>query len=350
MHEAVEALHIWVWAALGIALVILGALVLQGIVFALLARAAQRSERRADDRLVQRCRRPAQLVFPLLAIVLALPSLGLAPRVLQPLEHVFALGLIGGMAWLSIRLLKVLEEAIAEKYQLDDKADLRARSVRTQAQVFRRTGVVVVLVVTAAAMLMTFPSVRHVGVSLFASAGIAGIVAGIAARPTLSNLIAGVQVALTEPIRIDDVVVVDGEWGRIEEITTTYVVVCIWDQRRLVLPLSYFIEKPFENWTHTSKQLLGTVFVYADYTVPVEAVRGELKRILAGTPLWDGKAWGVQATDATERSLQLRALVSAADANNLWDLRCLVRESLVDFLQKGYPDRLPKTRAELRGL
>ncbi len=345
--EVPEVLRQSLWPAAAVLLLIAAGLVLQRLLFAVLARAAKVSERRTDDRLVQRTRGPATLVLPLLATVLALPSLGLPQRLFQPLEHLLALGLIGGMAWLSIRLLTVLDEFVAEKYQLADKSDLHARRVRTQAQVFHRMGVVVVLVVTAAAMLMTFPSVRHVGVSLFASAGIAGIVAGIAARPTLSNLIAGMQVALTEPMRIDDIVVVDGEWGRIEEIGATYVVVCTWDQRRVVLPLTYFVEKAFANWTRTGTRLIGTAFVYADYTVPVEVVRGELKRILDATPLWDGKAWGLQVTDASEHSMQLRALMSAADSGKLWDLRCLVREALVDFLQKTYPQGLPKTRAEL---
>jgi small-conductance mechanosensitive channel len=258
-----------------------------------------------------------------------------------------ALALIAGVAWLLIRLLQVFEEIVARKYRLDENEDVTVRRIRTQAQVFHRVGVVVVVVVTLAGMLMTFPSVRQLGVSLFASAGIAGIVVGIAARPTLSNLIAGMQVALTEPVRIDDVVVVEGEWGHIEEIATTYVVVRIWDQRRLVLPLTYFIEKPFQNWTRASTEILGTVFVYTDYTVPVEAVRIELKRILDATKLWNGKVWGLQVTDATGHGVQLRALMSAADSDSAWDLRCHVREALVDFLQRSYPQSLPKMRAEL---
>src|SRR5260370_2697009 len=210
-------------------------------------------------------------------------------------------------------------------------------------------GIVVVLitVVTLAAMLMTFPSVRQLGTSMLASAGLVGLVAGVAARSTLSNLIAGLQVAVTQPIRIGDSVVVEGEWGWIEKITTTYVVVRIWDLRRLILPLTYFIEKPFQNWTHTSSDLLGTVMLYADYTVPVEEVRRELHRILLSTEMWDRKVWALQVTDLTEQAIQIRSLMSASSASKAFDLRLLVRENLIKFLQEQYPQCLPRRRGEL---
>lgn len=196
-------------------------------------------------------------------------------------------------------------------------------------------------------MLMTFPSIRHLGESLFASAGLAALVAGLAARSTFSNLIAGVQIAFTQPMRLDDVVIVEGEWGWIEEIRTTYVVVRIWDLRRLIVPLSYFIEKPFQNWTRQTADLLGTVFLYTDYTVPVEEVRQEIHRVLESSKRWDGKVWGMQVTNASERSMELRALMSAPNASVAFELRCFVREKLIQFLQEKYPQSLPKTRAEL---
>ena len=194
---------------------------------------------------------------------------------------------------------------------------------------------------------MTFPSIRHLGESLFASAGLAALVAGLAARSTFSNLIAGVQIAFTQPMRLDDVVIVEGEWGWIEEIRTTYVVVRIWDLRRLIVPLSYFIEKPFQNWTRQTADLLGTVFLYTDYTVPVEEVRQEIHRVLESSKRWDGKVWGMQVTNASERSMELRALMSAPNASVAFELRCFVRERLIQFLQEKYPQSLPKTRAEL---
>ncbi len=195
---------------------------------------------------------------------------------------------------------------------------------------------------------MTFPSIRTVGTSLIASAGLAGLILGMAMWPTLASLIAGIQIALTQPIRIEDVVVVEGEWGWIEEIGTTYVVVRIWDLRRLVVPMSYIIEKPFQNWTRVTANLLGTVFLYVDYSVPVDEVRQELHSILKASGMWDGETWGLQVTDAGQHTLKLRALMNAPDDSKAWDLRCYVRESLIKFLQQRYPESLPKTRAEVQ--
>jgi small-conductance mechanosensitive channel len=206
---------------------------------------------------------------------------------------------------------------------------------------------VVIILFTTASMLMVFDAVRQLGTSILASAGVAGIIVGFAAQRSIATVLAGFQIAMTQPIRLDDVVIVENEWGRIEEITLTYVVVLIWDQRRLIVPINYFIEKPFQNWTRISADLLGTVYLYTDYTVPVSALREELDRILAGTKLWDGRVKGIQVTDAKENVLEVRVLVSAADASAAWDLRCLVREKLVDFLQRTHPDSLPRTRAEV---
>ena len=202
----------------------------------------------------------------------------------------------------------------------------------------------VVVLVAFALAAMTFPAIRAIGTTLLASAGVAGIVIGIAARPLFENLIAGVQLALSQPIRIDDVVIVEGEYGHIEQIASTFVVVRIWDQRRLVLPLTYFIEKPFQNWTRTGAALLGTVFLYVDYTVPVDALRVELPKILEADARWDGAVQGIQVTDAKEETLELRILVSARDSSDLFDLRCNVRERLIAWLQETHPDALPARR------
>jgi small-conductance mechanosensitive channel len=194
---------------------------------------------------------------------------------------------------------------------------------------------------------MTFDKVRQLGTTLLASAGIVGIIVGLAAQKSISTLFAGIQLAITQPIRIDDVVIVENEWGRIEEISLTYVVVRIWDLRRLIVPITYFLEKPFQNWTRISADLLGTVFLYVDYTVPVEAVRSELKSILENSKLWDGRVCVLQVTNASERTVELRALMSAADSSSAWELRCEVREKLIAFIRQNYPDALPKVRAEL---
>ncbi|HEV2956912.1 MAG TPA: mechanosensitive ion channel domain-containing protein [Xanthobacteraceae bacterium] len=214
-------------------------------------------------------------------------------------------------------------------------------------RILERTAAALILVVTAACVLVTFESVREYGVSLFASAGIAGLIAGLAARPVLSNLFAGVQIAVTQPIRLEDAVIVENEWGWIEEITGTYVVIRLWDWRRLVVPLSYFIEKPFQNWTRQSPALIGSVLIYVDYTVPVARIRAELTEIVSRSKLWDRQVVNLQVTDAKHDTVELRALVSAANASAAWDLRCEVREALIAFLQREYPSALPKRRAEV---
>lgn len=286
------------------------------------------------------------LILPLLALLLVIPWLKLKPSILAPSTHTVGLALIAALGWRGIRMVSAIEEYVAIRHPLAGD-NLLSRRLSTQVQVLRHIATFVIAVVTISVMLMTFPNIRHLGESLFASAGLAAIVGGLAARSTLSNLMAGVQIALTQPIRLEDVVIVEGEWGWVEEITTTYVVVRVWDLRRLVLPLSYFIEKPFQNWTRHTADLLGTVFVYADYTVPVSEVRAELHRVLESSGMWDGKVWGLQVTNLTERTVEMRALMSAPGSSQAWDLRCHVREKLIEFLQEHYPDCLPRTRAEL---
>ena len=225
--------------------------------------------------------------------------------------------------------------------------DWVTRRRRTQLIVFRRVAVSAGVLLTAGLVLTQIPAVRAVGLSLFASAGVAGIVAGLAARPAVSNLIAGIQLALTQPIRIGDAVVVEGDYGTVEEITATYVTITTWDQRSLVVPLGYFMERPIRNWTKRTTQLLDAVFVYVDYTVPVETVRAEAKRILDGTPLWDRRVFAVQVTDLRERSMEIRVLMSAANAGAMFDLRCLMREALIGWLSRQYPNALPQERVEM---
>ncbi|MEJ2515942.1 MAG: mechanosensitive ion channel [Gammaproteobacteria bacterium] len=227
--------------------------------------------------------------------------------------------------------------------------NLRARKFLTQFRIIRRVLTLIIVVLTGAAILLQFDGFRQFGQGLLASAGIASIVLGFAAQRTLGNLIAGFQIAITQPIRLDDVVVVEGEWGRIEEITLTYVVVKIWDERRLILPISYFLEKPFTNWTRTTSQILGTVYLHVDYTVPIDALRKELDRLLEDEEDWDGRVKEVIAFETRPTTLELRALVSARDSGTAWQLRCKVREGLVSFLQREYPDALPRFRGQVSG-
>jgi small-conductance mechanosensitive channel len=280
-------------------------------------------------------------------VTFLLPFLTVPSRFLIFLQQTFSLLLIISVAWLFIKLVYVLEDLVLSQYSMDVKDNLEARRIHTQIQILKKVVIVVVGVLALAAALMTFEKVRQLGTTLLASAGIVGIIVGLAAQKSISTLFAGIQMAITQPIRIDDVVIVENEWGRIEEITLTYVVVRIWDLRRLIVPITYFLEKPFQNWTRISAEILGTVFLYVDYTVPVEEVRAEMKRIVESSPLWDKRVCALQVTNATERTVELRALVSAADSSSAWELRCDVREKLIGFIRQNYPDGLPKVRAEL---
>jgi small-conductance mechanosensitive channel len=340
----------WLWAlSIGAGTVVI-ALVAHYLLFALAKRLARRQPGAFYSLLAQREERPSRVFLPLLALLPVLPWLPLPARILPAISHAAGLGLIAAIAWIAIALLDTVQDFVSLRHSPEVADNLAARRLKTQVQVLRHIIAMVIVFVALAVMLMTFPNIRHLGESLFASAGLAAVVAGLAARTTLTSLLAGVQIALTQPIRLEDVVIVEGEWGWIEEITMTYVIVRVWDLRRLVVPLSYFIEKPFQNWTRQSADLLGTAFIYADYTVPVVAVREELHRILQSSTLWDGKVWGLQVTNASERTLELRALMSAANASANFDLRCYVRENLLHFLQQNHLQSLPRTRADVAGI
>ncbi|GAB2951377.1 mechanosensitive ion channel [Hymenobacter coalescens] len=289
--------------------------------------------------------RPSTYFLPLLALSFMLPLAPLAPKPFEVLRRVVEALLISSFAWCLVRAVNVAEDLIRRHYQLEEPDNLRVRKLFTQLQFVRKFVVSMILFLALALILMSFATVRKIGTGLLTSAGIVSVIVGFAAQRSIGNLLAGFQLAFTQPIRLDDVLVVEGEWGRVEEITFTYVVLRIWDERRMVLPLNYFIEKPFQNWTRTTAQLLGTVFIYTDYTIPVEAVRQELQRIVAAHPLWDRRVCVLQVTDSKERTLELRALVSASNSSNAFDLRCAVREQLVAFIQLHYPHCLPKTRA-----
>jgi small-conductance mechanosensitive channel len=350
MHQFLAAWQNVLWLVGLAAGAVLLALLTHSVIYAIGKRIANRKEGKFYQLLVTRQERPTRLLLPLLALMGVIPWLPVSQIIVSRLNHVVGLLLIASIAWLLVTMLDVLQDYIEHRQTLAVGDSLTARRIRTQVQVLRHIAAVVIVVITIAIMVMTFPSARHVGESLFASAGLAAVVAGLAARSMLSNLLAGVQIALSQPIRLEDVVIVEGEWGWIEEITMTYVVVRVWDLRRLILPISYFIEKPFQNWTRNTADLLGTVFIYADYTLPVDEVRQELQRMLQSSGMWDGRVWGLQVTNATDRTLELRALMSAANGSAAWDLRCYVREKLIAFLQQNYPESLPRTRGEITGV
>ena len=232
------------------------------------------------------------------------------------------------------------------RYDTSQSDNLNARRVRTQLLLLRRLAIAFIVVIDIGLVLSVFrdSSIWQYGAGLLASAGLASLVLATAAKSTASNVFAGIQIAISEPIRIDDVVIVEGEWGRIEEITTSYVVIAIWDKRRLIVPLSYFIEKPFQNWTRTGSDLLGTSFLYTDYSVPVEELRQELQRMVQASPLWDKLVCNMQVTNLSEHTMELRCLVSSANAGDLFDLRCIIREQMIAYIRDHYPEALPKTR------
>jgi small-conductance mechanosensitive channel len=343
------------WKELALPVGIMGTTVILSLTahylfFKVAERLAKRSKRTLDDTLVKRCRAPARIIVPVMAVYFVLPLMKLSPAILVFLKQSLALLLIASVAWLIIGVTYVIEDLVLSQFRIDVRDNLRARRIHTQIQILKKVVIIIVGVIALATVLMTFEKVRQLGTSILASAGILGIIIGIAAQRSIATLLAGLQLAVTQPIRIDDVVIVENEWGRIEEITLTYVVVRIWDLRRLIVPMTYFLEKPFQNWTRVSAELLGTVFLYVDYTVPVQAVRDELHRILENSRLWDGRVCVLQVTNATERTVELRALMSTPDASTAWELRCEVREKLIEFIRTNYPNGLPKVRGELHGL
>lgn len=299
--------------------------------------------------IIRRLDGPVSVFIPLLLLNISLSFMVLNIQLRAQFSRILEIALTITFALILIRTIKVLEDHFYHKYDLNKEDNLKERKIRTQLQFIRKFVVSLIIVVTAAIILLSFESMRRIGTGLLTGVGIGGIIVGFAAQKSLGNLLAGFQIAFTQPIRIDDVLIVEGEWGRVEEITLTYVVVNIWDQRRLILPITYFIEKPFQNWTRVSAQLLGTVFLYLDYTIPIPPLRIELTRILESHPLWDKRVNVVQLTDNKEATVEVRFLMSARNSSQAFDLRCDVREGMIAYIRENYPESLPKTRLEYTG-
>jgi small-conductance mechanosensitive channel len=308
---------------------------------------AGKTASKLDDLVVPLLGRSLRVVVPVVGLIFALPMIGLSPESAGVLAKGSSILIIAVVAYALFQAVSLGEKAVLARYDIKAADNLQARKVYTQVHVLSKTLYFIIGIFTVASGLMLFEEVRRFGTSILASAGVVGIIIGFAAQRTIANLFAGFQLAMTQPIRLDDVVIVEGEWGRIEEITLTYVVVRIWDDRRLVVPLSYFIEKPFQNWTRMSANILGSVFVWADYTLPIAELRQAVQRIVVGFKDWDRRFWNLQVTDTTDRAMQLRVLATAADASKAWDLRCEIREKLLAFLQQQYPQSLPRVRAAL---
>lgn len=341
----------WQRFAVLVALAAVGALLLHAAVWAALHALRRRAPHRLPLRghLVVAAERPARWVLVLLALQSVWPAL--------PAEAgdavgawggtALSIGLVGAVAALVLAASRAYQAALRVRLDVGKADNLAERRILTQAGLLHRLLAAGVVVVALGAVFLHFEPLRRIGTGLVASAGIAGVALGFAAQRVLGNVLAGIQIAITQPIRIDDIVVVEGEWSRVEEITLTYVVVRVWDLRRLVLPISYFIERPFQNWTRTTARVIGTAFVYTDYTVPVEAVRAEIGRLVEGSAHFDGDVWRVHVTALTERGVEIRAMMSAATADHSWELRCEVREGVLRWLREHHPEALPRTRVQL---
>lgn len=295
----------------------------------------------------RQCKAPARVLLPLIALQTVWQIAPDEFPLLAGVRHGNGLLLLMVLTWLGLRAVRGVMQGVVSQHPLDVEDNLNARRIHTQTRMLARIAMFTVLLAGLALMLMTFPDARQFGASLLASAGVVGLVAGIAARPIFSNLIAGLQIALAQPIRLDDVLVVQGDFGRVEEITGTYVVLKLWDERRLIVPLQWFIENPFHNWTRNSSSIIGTVFLWVDYRMPLEPLRMEAQRVCDAAPEWDRRLCKLQVTEAGKSAIELRLLLSSASSGQNWDLRCRVREALVDFMQREYPQHLPLMRAEL---
>jgi small-conductance mechanosensitive channel len=305
---------------------------------------------RASVRLVfRRTRFPVQIILLTATLQQTLVRTVESQEAVEFVNRAAPIIIIFGIAVLAYRLVGTFFLELRKRFDTTTEDNLRARRATTQIIVLERVVGFIVVVIGIAAGLMSVPGVRQYGASLLASAGVAGLVVGFAAQQTIANVLAGIQIAITQPLRIEDAVVIDGEWGWIEEITLTYVVVRVWDRRRLVVPISYLLQKPFQNWTRNSSSIMGSIYLYVDYTLDVQALRLEQTRLLAASPYWDGDVDVVQVVDTTERTMVVRSLVSSSSSPRAWDLRCEIREGLVTWIKEHYPDSLPRERMRIKG-
>jgi small-conductance mechanosensitive channel len=336
----------YLWDGILVALAIIIGLIVK-FMLSLLLRRKPRSNKPAfsfSRSLLNRLSKPFSYFLPLLVFNFLLPLMRLRADIAQFLNKTTEILLAISFANVLIALVKVFEDYVYHTFDIDKADNLKERKIRTQLQFIRRLAISLIIILTICAILLSFNNLRKLGTGLLTGVGVGGIIIGFAAQKSLGNFLAGFQIAITQPLRIDDVLVVEGEWGRVEEITLSYVVLKIWDQRRLILPINYFVEKPFQNWTRNTSDILGTVFLYLDYTIPLQPLRTEFTRLLENNPLWDKRVNVLQVTNASERTIEVRALMSASSSGNAFDLRCDIREGLINFVQEKYPQCLPITR------
>jgi small-conductance mechanosensitive channel len=327
-----------------VALAILVALVVHSIAFRIARRAARRTPGSLDDILVDRIFAPARWIILVIALSFARRSLPLTAKADAVWQQAAGFLLPALIGWCGVTALQALRDIVEARADISVEDNLRARRKRTRVALLVRIGSFLVLFLTLCMMLLSLPGVRNVGVTLMASAGIAGLVVGAAAQPALKNIIAGVQMAFTEPIRLDDVVIIAGEWGRIEDIRLTYVVVKLWDERRLVVPVSKFLEEPFQNWTRETSQIMGQAMIYVDPRADVARLRDHLKLVVEGNPRWDRRFYNLQVTDIRADAMELRVLATSSDAARNFDLRCDIREAMMAFITREMPEALPRRR------
>ena len=344
--NGIQVRHAWFLAIF----LFCGVIVLSNVAHFIVFRVLRHKEKQNKDgrwRSVQQyLSHPARAIFFITCLLIVLPIVPVSPGIQAAVGQGLIMALVVALGWFAVGSVYVFQSAVLRKYDLSAENNIRARRIHTQFQLFRRIFITFIVIVDIGALLWTFndPRIWHYGSGVLASAGIASIIVATAAKSTVANLLAGLQIALTEPIRIDDVVVVQGEWGRVEEINSAYVIIRIWDLRRLVVPLSYFIENSVQNWTRQSSDIMGTAFLYVDYSIPVEDLRGQLNTIVHASPLWDKKVCGLQVTNLTDHSMELRCLVSSRNASENFDLRCLVREQMAAWIQQNHPTAFPITR------
>jgi small-conductance mechanosensitive channel len=336
----------WAWNIGVIVFALLTGLLLKLLITAILYYYKNRNDYSLFKSIISNLGPPLNYFVPLLTLNFMIPLIKLSPVDITPLNKFIEILLIISFSSLLISAIKIFEDYVYHQFDLTKTDNLRERKVRTQLLFVRKTFIIIIILVTIAIILLSFDNVRKIGAGLLTGVGVGGLIIGFAAQKSLASFLAGLQIAFTQPIRIDDVLVVEGEWGRVEDITLTYVVLNIWDQRRLILPITYFIEKPFQNWTRTTSEILGTVFLYVDYSFPVEGLRGELTRLLNASDLWDKRVGILQVTDAKEKTVELRALVSARNSSQAFDLRCYIRENLLKYINQNMADSLPQNRLQ----
>lgn len=347
MSELLATLPSWLESAVIVTFAVFAALVVHRVAHLVVRRAARRMPLIPVDSVSRRLREPARWLLVAFALSAAQPALQLPPGAAAAWQQAAGLLFPALLGWLVVAVLGILSDVVQDHSDISVADNLHARRRRTRAGILYRIAVFIVLLAAFCMMLMSIPSVRSIGVTLIASAGLAGLAIGAAAQPALKNLIAGIQMAFTEPIRLDDVVIIEGEWGRIEEIRLTFVVVKIWDERRLVVPVSKFLETSFQNWTRQTSELLGTAFLHVDPSADVPRLRRHLEQIVRSNDKWDGRVVGLQVTEIHPEHMELRALVSAADAGKAFDLRCEIREAMMAFVRDEMPEAIARRRNDV---